>query len=347
MKIAYIIPSLSNKGPIVVVNNLVRFLKDKVEQIDVFYFDSLPAMSFACSTYQIKMNEAINFDNYDIVHSHCFRPDKYVYKWRSSIHKAKIVTTLHQDTYESFRLQYNSLFAYLSTYYWCCMQRQFDGVIAISNQLKSSYNLRLNSKITTIYNGCFINIDHSNIIIENVDVIKLYVDRGYRILGTYAYVTKRKGLLQLIRVLPHLKEYVLVIIGEGPDIERLKQMSKALDVADRVAFLPYMDAPYNYLQFFDVYTMTSYSEGFGLAMVEAALAEKAIVCSNIPSFHEIFTEEEACFFELDNQSSLIQAIELAYKQRIQRGKLAFDKTIAKFTATKMAENYLLYYESIL
>ena len=38
MKIAYILPSLVNKGPIVVVNNIIRYLKEHVEQIDVYFF---------------------------------------------------------------------------------------------------------------------------------------------------------------------------------------------------------------------------------------------------------------------------------------------------------------------
>jgi hypothetical protein len=43
--------------------------------------------------------------------------------------------------------------------------------------------------------------------------------------------------------------------------------------------------------------MPSYSEGFGLAMVEAALAQKKsiVVLELLPSLHEIFSENEVCF----------------------------------------------------
>ena len=92
MKIAFILPSLINKGPIVVVNNVVKYLKSYVEQIDVYYFDATPAMDFDCPVYKIRMNQAIDFDKYDIIHSHCLRPDKYVIKWRKKIKNAKIIT---------------------------------------------------------------------------------------------------------------------------------------------------------------------------------------------------------------------------------------------------------------
>ena len=39
MKIAFIVPSLINKGPIIVVDTLVRNLINQVEKVDLFYFD--------------------------------------------------------------------------------------------------------------------------------------------------------------------------------------------------------------------------------------------------------------------------------------------------------------------
>ena len=39
MRIAYILPSLVNTGPIIVVNNVVKNLIDKVDLIDIYYFD--------------------------------------------------------------------------------------------------------------------------------------------------------------------------------------------------------------------------------------------------------------------------------------------------------------------
>ena len=97
----------------------------------------------------------------------------------------------------------------------------------------------------------------------------------------------------------------------------------------------------------DIYMMPSYSEGFGLAMVEAALAKKSIVCSNLPSFHEIFTEREVSFFELDDKVSLIQAIENAYAEIDAKGNLASVRANQFFTAEIMAENHLRYYNMLL
>ena len=96
-----------------------------------------------------------------------------------------------------------------------------------------------------------------------------------------------------------------------------------------------------------IYMMPSYSEGFGMAMVEAALGGKAIVCSDIPVFHEIFNENEVRFFTLDNTDSLQQAIHSAYINREKLGKAAYIKANNEFTAQKMAENHKKYYDNLL
>jgi len=346
MKIAFILPSLINKGPIVVVYNIVKYLKDKVDLIDVYYFDEASSiLNFDCNTHQINKSVPIDFDKFDIVHSHTLRADVYVYKWRKKIKKAKILTTIHQDTFSSFSIRYNSIISFVLTHYWCYVQRNFDGVISISNQLNNKYKKLLSNKVTTIYNGC--SIESYNVNSELQSLIVEYKSKGFKILGTYAYITQGKGLSQVINILDSLTDYVFVIIGEGPYLENLKKSAEKLNVSDRILFLPYIQAPYSYLQYIDVYMMPSYSEGFGLAMVEAALAKKSIVCSNIPSFREIFESSEVCFFNLDNSDSLIQSIELAYDQRTSRGELACQKANKFFTAEKMADNHLLYYKKIL
>lgn len=342
MKIAFIIPSLRQTGPIIVVHSLCQKLIKLGIDIDVYYFDSIHEMKFCCPVHQINFNEAIKFDDYDIIHSHCFRPDKYLYKWKSKIKKAKIVTTLHQDTYASFRYDYNPLFSYILTRYWCYIQSKFDGIISISNQLKNTYKKYFKNNITTIYNG--VSINKPKIIDNNIlkDIYSLK-EKGYCILGTYAYVVKRKGLNQVLDALYQNSKYAFVIIGNGPEIENLKTIAHNKQISDRVLFIPHVNQPYLYLQDIDIYIMPSYSEGFGLAMVEAALVQKPIVCSNLPSFHEIFNQNEASFFELNNIDSLIHAIEITRNNIKSYSELAYNRAYNYFTDFIMAENHLNYY----
>lgn len=348
MKIAFVVPSLVNKGPIIVVHNLVTFLKDKVDVIDVYYFDDTPESSmlnFDCKLYKIRKSDKFDFNKYDIIHTHTLRADVYIYRLRKNNTWAKIISTLHQNTFKSFSIRYSKLISLILTNYWLNIQKQFDGIIAISNELNVTFNNKLNNKVTTIYNGCNLESFKTDRNIENL--ILQYKNQGFKILGSYAYITKGKGISQVLNVLRELPDFVYVIIGEGPFLNELKKIVNQLRLNDRVLFIPYVKAPYLYLKYIDVYMMPSYSEGFGLAMVEAALMKKAIVCSNIPSFNEIFESSEVLFFELDNQKSLINAIQSAFFEREERGNLAYIKANKNFTSKIMAENHLNYYKNIL
>jgi glycogen synthase len=346
MKIAFILPALINKGPVIVAYNTIKYLKDKVDLIDVYYFDDHERLlNFDCNIYHINKSEIIDFDKYDIIHSHTLRSDLYVYKWRKKIHRAKIITTIHQDTFSMFTIRYNYVLSFFLTHYWLYVQRRFDGIVSISNQLKNRFNSLLSDKVTTIYNGC--SIGPSRVDKEIQNKIENYRKDGYKILASYASITKGKGLSQILNVLNLLPDYAYMIIGEGPYVAELKKLTVKLNISNRVFFIPYIDAPYSYLKFIDVYMMPSYSEGFGLAMVEAALEKKSIVCSNIPSFQEIFQPNEVCFFELDNLESLVKSIKTAYEEKEMRGELAYIKANGFFTADKMADNHLLYYKEII
>jgi glycosyltransferase involved in cell wall biosynthesis len=345
MRIAYILPSLVNTGPIVVVNNVIKHLKGKVELIDVYYFDESPeTLIFDCNVFHISKSEVIDFDKYDIIHSHTLWADVYIYKNRKKIKKAKTISTIHQDTFTSFTIQFNRFISFFLGHYWCYIQKHFDAVISISDQLKDRYS-KLFPNIKTIYNGC--NITDNESVNEEIErKIRHYKEKGFNILGTYAYISKRKGLSQVIKVLKFLPDYVYVIFGEGPYLNELKREVDKLMLQDRVLFLPYVQAPYSYLKFMDIYMMPSYSEGFGLAMVEAALAKKSIVCSNLPSFHEIFSDKEVSFFELDDSDSLINAIKGASNEINSKGEIACARANLFFTSEIMSHNHLLYYKEI-
>lgn len=346
MNIAYIVPSLDAKGPIIVTKLLSDYFVKNGHHVVVYYFDDIIQLKFNCRTERISTKEKIKFDSFDILHSHCIRPDMYLKKWKKQITRAKIVSTLHQDTYQSFKFEYNALLATIFTFHWTSIQSHFDCVVAISNQLKNLYQKRIKTQIRTIYNGCETIFD-DEADPAFLDLIKKKKDCGFKIIGTYAYITKRKGVNQMISAIKSLKDYVAVIIGDGPEIVHLKQQATTDGVIDRTIFIPHQKKPYNYLKLFDVYIMPSYSEGFGLAMVEAALSHKAIVCTNLESFHEIFPKNEALFFEPDNITDLKDKIETAYLQNQELGMRSYRRAKEVFTTDIMGAKYEQLYKTLI
>ena len=91
--------------------------------------------------------------------------------------------------------------------------------------------------------------------------------------------------------------------------------------------------------------MSSYSEGFPLAILEAGFEQLPVVCSDIPIFRELFTEEEVCFFELDNTPSLELAVVKCYDNKDVYGRSIFNTINSKYTAIIMADKYFELYQS--
>ena len=90
MKIAFILPSLKNQGPIIVAKDIIEGLINIVEQIDVYYFDKGEGeaeVNFSCDTHLISFYEKIDFNKYDVIHTHMLRPDMYVWFHRKKYHQ--------------------------------------------------------------------------------------------------------------------------------------------------------------------------------------------------------------------------------------------------------------------
>src|SRR4051794_40426911 len=88
----------------------------------------------------------------------------------------------------------------------------------------------------------------------------------------------------------------------------LRQLAADVGVLSRCIFLGYQPNARDYLSFFDLFIIPSYSEGFPLGLLEAAQHHLPIVCSDIGIFKELFTQEEVSFFEVDNVQSLVKSI---------------------------------------
>lgn len=94
--------------------------------------------------------------------------------------------------------------------------------------------------------------------------------------------------------------------------------------------------------------MCSRSEGFGLALVEAALTKASIVCSDIEVFREIFNDTQVSYFVLDDVKSLSNAIDVALSDKgVLKGIEAYTRSLEKFSGEAMADNYLHIYKSVI
>lgn len=79
----------------------------------------------------------------------------------------------------------------------------------------------------------------------------------------------------------------LYIIGDGPDLASLQQLSSALDISDKVSFLGRKDNPYCYMSRMDAFISTSRYEGQPLNIMEAMAVGLPLYCSkNLENYTE-------------------------------------------------------------
>ena len=344
MKVAFIVTRLVNKGPILVVKDLVTGLSDKGVECVVFYFDEEKEIEMPCETRRISFCKGMDFQGYDIVHTHGLRPDAYVYLHRSWMRDVKCVSTLHNYMGEDLAYQYNKLVSIVFSRLWLFVLRRHDLIVALSRHALAYYRRWLpKEKLAFVYNAK--TVDRRFVLTkEEMGQLSPLKER-YKIIGVNALLTERKGVDQLIDALPILPDYALVIVGDGQERQALEDRAVNRGVRERCLFLGYKLNAFRYLPHYDIYGMVSRSEGFPLSLIEAAAYGVLTVCSRIPIFEETFTDEEVAFFTLEDIASLRKAVlRLSSDKMIgERFHAAYEK---RYTLEKMTDGYLKLYKGL-
>lgn len=95
-------------------------------------------------------------------------------------------------------------------------------------------------------------------------------------------LVRRKSVDQLLELTARLEDprVKLLLIGDGPLVDSLRERAKRLNVAGQVRFLGMVDdaAKFELLSISDLYVSASQHEGFGLVFLEAMASGLPIVC---------------------------------------------------------------------
>ena len=117
---------------------------------------------------------------------------------------------------------------------------------------------------------------------------------GGLLLGSVGNLHPRKGHEFAIRAMPEILQNFpaarLVIIGEGPERPRLEALVRSLGVGDAVSLMGFQENVPAVLKQLDVYVHPSVEEPFGIAILEAMAARKAVVASQVEGIPEIVVD---------------------------------------------------------
>lgn len=346
MKIAFILPSLANKGPIVFTRYLIEGLKGKVDYIEVFYFKDIVELDLGVPTKQINFFEKIDFDSFDIVHTTMIKADLYSW-WNKKHISKKAVVSMHNYLVEDLNFLYKPFKAKVFTFLWKMSLNSINHIIVSSlDQLNYYKKLLGNQKeFTLIPYG--INKKKFNEIDLKEKKLLEDLKSQYKVIGSCGLLIERKGFKQLIEFLIHNSNFAVVLIGDGDDRKNLENLIEKYSLKNRFILLGFKENSIDYYKYFDIYSMTSYSEGFGLAMLEAMSQSLPVVCSNLPLYKGYFDENNVALFEPNNIESLTNAIYKVDKNIEYYKNASYKLYEEKFSLDVMGNKHIELYKKVI
>lgn len=142
---------------------------------------------------------------------------------------------------------------------------------------------------------------------------KLGKKEGDVFLVTTSRLVVKNAISDVIRALECLPKYVkFLILGQGYQEAELKELTKSLQLEERVIFLgyvPHKDMP-PYLHVSDIFIRPSLSEGLGNSFLEAMAAGIPVIATPVGGIPDFLTDgETGLFCEPNNPKSIIMKVE--------------------------------------
>jgi len=117
------------------------------------------------------------------------------------------------------------------------------------------------------------------------------------ILGSVGSFEERKGQVVFLEALQKMKEKLpdvhLMLVGDGPDEEMLKEKVREMNLEKSVSFFPFTSNPELIFEIIDILVLSSlYKEGLPNVLLEAMSMELPVVSSNLAGVPEIVKNGE-------------------------------------------------------
>jgi len=156
-------------------------------------------------------------------------------------------------------------------------------------------------KIRMIPNGVYLVQDYNNQHSDkHEDKVQLII------LGSLIPRKSVQTALSALACLP--TDYLLTIIGDGPEMNSLRMLANSLGIVERVHFVGSVppEQVSTWLKNADVFIASSLSEGRPNAMLEAMATGLPIIATNIPGHRELVTTNvNGNFFAINDVDGLV------------------------------------------
>ena len=180
-------------------------------------------------------------------------------------------------------------------------------MVAVSDAVKKDFHNIFGEKkraIKVIHNG--IDIDALRVRASEPSNV---IDGRYIV--SVGRLEKVKGFDVLIRAFSAIRDadLKLVIVGGGSESVFLGDLAHSLGVQERVLFLGHLENPLPIVARAELFVSASWSEGFGLAVLEAACIGTPVICTGVGGLAELLEGDACCFFKPGSCEDLREKME--------------------------------------
>lgn len=261
----------------------IHFHEVFVEEYPVFHYQPY---ELALST---KLVEVVSAYDLEILHVHYAIPHAYAaYMAKQMLLRrgidVKVVTTLHGTdiTLVGSHPTYKAAVEFSIN--------NSDIVTSVSHDLKKD-TLRLfniDVPIHVIYN--FIDFEQYPRIKDGDCSRSALASENEKIITHVSNMRSVKRPLDVVEVFYQIQKEVpskLLLVGEGPEIEKVEYRVKELGIYEKVIFLGNSNDVYKVLCYSDLFILPSINESFGLAALEAMAAKTPVISTNTGGIPEV------------------------------------------------------------
>lgn len=223
-------------------------------------------------------------------------------------------------------------------------------VVTCPNQSELDEGLRVGvwtaSKARVVPNG----IDTAKFVprdrLSARQLLDLPIER--KIIGVAARLTPEKGVDLAISALKHLpQQWLLTVVGDGPERENLARHAEAEGVADRVRWLGKVDDMAAVYPAFDMLMVPSRSEAHGLVAAEAMACGVPVVAARVGGLQSVVAEgTTGTFAAPEDPKSLAAAATWVANQSPESFAECRDWVESRWSHRAMLEAHVATYEEL-
>ncbi|KQS04459.1 glycosyl transferase family 1 [Sphingomonas sp. Leaf357] len=173
---------------------------------------------------------------------------------------------------------------------------------------------------------------------------------GEIVVGTLAGLRDVKDLPMLVRAVGGCSSRIrLVIVGEGPERERIADTAENMGIADTVLLPGFLRDPHRFVGLFDIMAMSSKSEQFPISVIEGMASGLPIVAPAVGDVPYMVAPENADYIpRLKGEVPLRDAIEKLARDATLRARVGAAnraKAVAEYDENIMIARYAKLYEA--